>query len=927
MKLQGISVIFALIVLPLILVLTYYIQLQVDTIEMQNEYDRKLLDSTYGAMSAFEINTANEDLSSVSDSLRTIIDASTNVFMNTLSTNFGMSNASRSYLEPYIPAILYTLYDGYYISAPTRTPIFLVDSSGNAVTVGSPGVSITATGDFTYSEVHTSMENQNNCTICEKTQLPSGKYSVTAKNGHVLYDDGDNIQEPTEYRYMPVDKQADLQITFEQLKEKGKEEFYSQLLYKTKDEGVYTTDINSAELEIDHVLKTYMPYSARYKNGKPKDPGYFDITVVYTLDNYITIQGNIGDIYYTKSGYFIPDGVIKVSEIKENVESGLPDNETDIEKKPEKLLTFNQNDAKQFIETGAFVKIEIEDKRNSDGSVDTSGGTILTSGGHGKSAETLKEEQRIYNNRFDKANNYLAQIKKLEDLSDLSPDDLNTINTFLNETGYDFTGIGSTDIESKLEFAKIQLTKDLNDIQYNLDEMSAVTYYVTAEIFSNWIYENLVKGENAIPIKEKHLVEISGQNYKLVKGKTQVTHDFKNSEAIIFDIENSENKNNSTTRSVMEIAKDSPFYTHKLNVIRDSIQYNLNLAMSTYNNMLISTKDYAMPVIQNEEWEKILNNVSIVSFMQGYNCGLKTYSNYKIVSSTNNEISVLPENIYYVEKSKFSDETTEYHRIDCPKLYANDKTTNKYMTFISKDVKYDKIYDKSNAQIPYEYDHKNFACYDCINDGNYDRTAVLDTVNFDNYNNKFPNLRKAYYIGVGKSRNDLYKMNAIDNSEGYEIIYDKKSLGAFSSKSSSLPLEKIKAVEIVLDTIKTHDSEENVLNYKVKVYKSSGFIFTFQIKEIYLNDSVYTVVPNVATTTTLKIEVDPLIDDEVKISKWNLFFENIFEQSTAYTETDTGISDILDGLIDTIIELLPGELLKSTTIVRNSIKHMRIIYR
>ena len=122
MKLQGVSVIFALIVLPLILVLTYYIQLQFDTIDEQNKYDVKLLNSTYGDMSAFEINTANEDLSSVSDSLRTIIDASTNIFMNTLSTNLGMSNASKSYVEPYIPALLYTLYDGYYMSAPTRTP-------------------------------------------------------------------------------------------------------------------------------------------------------------------------------------------------------------------------------------------------------------------------------------------------------------------------------------------------------------------------------------------------------------------------------------------------------------------------------------------------------------------------------------------------------------------------------------------------------------------------------------------------------------------------------------------------------------------------------------------------------------------------------------------------------------------------------------
>ena len=128
MKLQGFTIIFALVAIPLILVLTYYIQLQVNTITLQNEYDSKLLDATYDAMSSFEINTANEDLSTVSDSLRTIIEASNNVFFNTLATNLGLSNASKSYVDPYIPAILYTMYDGYYISAPTQVPEILTDS-------------------------------------------------------------------------------------------------------------------------------------------------------------------------------------------------------------------------------------------------------------------------------------------------------------------------------------------------------------------------------------------------------------------------------------------------------------------------------------------------------------------------------------------------------------------------------------------------------------------------------------------------------------------------------------------------------------------------------------------------------------------------------------------------------------------------------
>ena len=37
MKLQSFSIVFALIIIPILLVLTYYIQLQVDTITLQTE--------------------------------------------------------------------------------------------------------------------------------------------------------------------------------------------------------------------------------------------------------------------------------------------------------------------------------------------------------------------------------------------------------------------------------------------------------------------------------------------------------------------------------------------------------------------------------------------------------------------------------------------------------------------------------------------------------------------------------------------------------------------------------------------------------------------------------------------------------------------------------------------------------------------------
>ena len=825
-------------------------------------------------MSAFEINTANEDLSTVSDSLRTIIDASTNIFMNTLATNFGMSNASSSYLEPYIPAILYTLYDGYYISAPTRTPIVLTDSDGNAVSLGDTGVTYSAS-TYSFKMVHTNLESQVNCTECVTTKDNKGKVIACtaggpAGNKHIIYDNGNGVKDANEYSTMSEQEKATFQVKYEALNEEGKKN-YGQLLYLKKGTtNQYTTNVDEAELEIKHVLKTYMPYSARYKSTN------FDIVAIYTLDNYLSIEGTINDIYYTKSGYFIPDNSVEISKINGAI-TGIP-----------KLLDYNQNDAKKFIEDGNFVEIKLKKD-----------GTNLSSGNADpnlrKSKAQLEERLRVLNNNYSDALKYIAQLE-------INPStDISVINGWTDNTGnvYAYT---TTDKLLRAKEAKKFLADDMNNIQYQLDEMSAVSYYVTAQIFSNWIYKNLVT-ENTV--RERDLIEISGQEYKLIKGKLQVSHDFE-SDSPVFNIVGTDNTY-SKLNSPIEIDKDSTFYSHKLNVIRDSIQYNLNLSMTTYNKMAVATRDYAMPVMQNEEWEKILNNISIVSFMQGYDCGLKTYNNYKIVSSTNNEISILPQEIYYVKKEDFSNENAEYHRIDCPKLWDIDNgTSNQYIAFISKEVKYDKLYDKTNSLIPYQYDHKNLACYECINDGNYVGKKIFD-------DNTYLNLRKAYYIGVGKARNNLYKMNAINNSEGYEIIYDKEASPIVGSHAneSKLGLREIKAIEIVLDTIKTKDAEENVLNYKVKTSTEN------------LTDTVYTIVPNVTTRSTIRINVNPNLNGADGISVNDLIFSNQFPQSTAYSTNADGTEKYTgpDYEGDTNFEK------KSTAIVKDSILFVKIIYR
>ena len=112
MKIQYIAVIFIVIILPIILVSTNYINSEIKTIDLQSNYNDKLNNATYDAIKAFQINTVNNRFSSISDSKIRDIEASANTFFNSLSNTELLTKED---LQNYVPALVYTLYDGYYI--------------------------------------------------------------------------------------------------------------------------------------------------------------------------------------------------------------------------------------------------------------------------------------------------------------------------------------------------------------------------------------------------------------------------------------------------------------------------------------------------------------------------------------------------------------------------------------------------------------------------------------------------------------------------------------------------------------------------------------------------------------------------------------------------------------------------------------------
>lgn len=718
MRIQHVAVMFVIIFIPIILVTSYFISLQVNSIRLESDYSDKLLKATYDAMTAFELNTANEDLSTVSDSLRSILDASTNIFFNTLCTNLGVSNASKSFVQPYIPAILYTMYDGYYIYSPTNIPEVCTDDFGRTIRTSDYGVT-----------------NVSPVTVSGKT---IGVYQFS--KDAIDYDEN-----------TPTEPAGGTSLSYDNFS--GIEQEYGQILYKNID-GSYSTELHtwtgatanqSTYYKRSYILKSYIPYSARYSGSTGAGPERtlnFDITINYTLDNFLSVEGNIGNIYYTKSGYLTEKDL--VSEI---------------------II------------------------------VDSEGTTRVVD-----RWDTISEDEII--GMIKNPGNFEVTIH-LKDGTEISNKDgtVDVTNT---------TGGGTTRY-------------------YWDDAQSAIEYYVKSYIFSNWFFNNLSGvGASSLQNTQYSITEVQDTlatsiteadgNPLQTKLENEMLHNFEGDATLPFR-ESTDTDNNNPE------SEESDFYEHKRDVIKNSITYNMVLSMLVYTEDS-STNEFNMPVLQETEWDTILKNVSITAFMQGMNCGLKYFNSYAIVTSTNNEISVTDNEIYYaprviqeidtdgdtdpdmnilanLEDSNYDSVIETAHRIDCEKLRLGD-INNFYtaddrtywlgcISFKSKEIKYDKILNKDGS---YTYDHRAYTDYNCIVDSNYIVRNVDDTIKdgntdiltylIENANNDSATdtdlqdqLRYkllAYRIAIAKERNNLYKTTAFPENYGWQVVFNPTSM-------------------------------------------------------------------------------------------------------------------------------------------------------
>ncbi len=302
------------------------------------------------------------------------------------------------------------------------------------------------------------------------------------------------------------------------------------------------------------------------------------------------------------------------------------------------------------------------------------------------------------------------------------------------------------------------------DYDGHLHSTSAVEYYANAKTFSAEI-ETLLGGitqANAIDAQENKI-----EDFSVNTGENK-----------IFDF------NNSTNDPLLD---SSIFNQNRISVIRKSIETNLKAAIANYSSYSSNGYTYQIPVLGDADWEKISNNISVTSFLQGIPIGYKFYNNYCVISNDNNEENISKDKIYIIATN--NSKQREYHVPGCEYLLnsANDYTIEpepaaaaypninfaaaySNISFMRQTVRisegnYKYFYPQSRGKSPSQ---TITSCYYCIvNAANVypidqiisGKVARIDRNITSTEIGRLSDIRKSYFHALARERYDLYLTN------------------------------------------------------------------------------------------------------------------------------------------------------------------------
>lgn len=630
MRIQDLAIIFIIIILPISIVLGAYTQMQISTISLQTEYDMKLIAATSDAIKAFQINTANSSTSDIANSKIRDIEASVSTFKASIKSVFGMNGYSEDEMNEYIPALVYTMYDGFYI----------------------------------YSRFN----NQNYL------------YEVD-ENGNVTNN--------------PLDKNG---------------------------ENVFG-------------LKPYISYSVKYNPNSD-----LDIVITYSLDNYISIKGMVkvdGEKqYWDKSGYLI-DG------IKKDASGKITYNGVEIDKN---VVLSEDLPAIGSLEKGTYKYVRYNgtkyylDERNAR--------VIYFLNGNLMEINPTSD--------YDK---YKDMIEKGESLSEELPQ----IGT-LARGNYKYIVYNGTKYYLDERNTRIIyfLNGNLMEIKPKLDENIESSYKKYENMIENGesaykFYDEANKFTQSVKNVLANLTNKDAQDFIInSNGETIQTTVFSDeTEYKIFDF----NSDSSKPEKNIE-CRSSNFNQHRLAVIKNKIRTNLAIAITNFNSAY--NIEFQMPELTEEDWAKAMNNISLISFIQGIDIGGKTYNGYTIINNSESKEVVREENIYILGNDGFYHRIGDKYLLEANNIGGNSEYNSNVNASGRLNLDFNKqiAYTEDGSTVYYYPISKYYASYNSIVNQNYwDK-------DYDNYNDiyayvatKNVNLRKAFYMALGRERYGMYKSN------------------------------------------------------------------------------------------------------------------------------------------------------------------------
>ncbi len=716
MKIQNMSIIFLVIAIPLILILAYYISLQRDTLKMQATLDLKLSEATKEGIRAYEININDYTSTVMGIDERKNANAMINAFLRSLANKLNIGGTAKEYISQYIPAIAITMYDGYYIYAPSYVP-----------------------------------KNWEN------------------NSGVQLYLDGGNVTEKSSDTAEPLYIAATGGVS---------------RTYNGVTKSV-TTDISKAEYHWEYLLGSKIAYTQRCTGNNMK------LVMNYTLDNRVFFYGTEGSDYIEKDGYLVyfdtatelPRITItneKITTVNHAVYNTIYSRDTNYKTliEPEtleeqilysdagvmKLGTFKyvydiSHNKLYYDDTKAkpeFFKLDGNRQRkylgNRDESIEVGDPDCVY-----KSVSVLvgtgqtREYKKIYQVLNGKHQGKWYMNLKKDDPADLTGGITEDLDTEIKEPM--LTALG------------LSYNKDGVDYTPLYKDYSAISYYVEAYAFTNWVNYNDIKCINS---------DGSVEGLKITKN-------------------NDPEDNN------------SDFVQRKRRVAKENINKNLNLAISTYGGNTPGI--FQLPVLTEDDWNQVFSNISLLAFFQGYPIGLKTFNSYAIATSTSNYAYVDPAEILFRANGDIN-----YHRVYCEKTENIQYTGYRSIEYLMKNYVTTTGTGVPHGDPPiYYYQHDVYSasdnnaergCYYCaINKANYTKISGNDAVSQE----KTYKQAKSYNEALARER--YYQKEALTAHLIYQektvtIVTERKVQGTGSSKDA----EVVVVLDYEFDTMPWHNN-------------------------------------------------------------------------------------------------------------------------